>query len=501
MHAPAELLSPEQVARIHEASLEILESVGMMVRSEKARACFAEHGCSVDSESLVVTFPRAVVEHWLTTCPPTFSLHGRDPQCDRTIPDDAPLISTASAAPNVIDLQTGEQRRARSDDIARIGHLVNELPGYDVFQVPTTADDAPPGQFHLSRYYPALKNCLKPITCSAPDAAEAEAILRLGSLVAGGEEAYRDRPFMAYMCCPLISPLTMDVASTEMVIHFTQQQLPNYTYVVPNAGVTAPLTLPGALAQCNAEFLANALLVQMTHAGTPLIYEVLPTVADLRTGAYATGGIETGILVMGCAQMARYYNVPCGALVGLPNAKINDAQSGFETGMSALAALLAGVHFLSIGGVLDGLMTFDFAKAVIDNEIALMLKRVQRGFGAPVSEPTGLAAEPSVEPFDEDQLALDVIAEVGPGGMFMDHLHTLKHMRTTALFPEIADRDSRAEWQAAGALDAHSRAMQRVREILARDNPAVFAPEVDARIRAEFMDLVAGDAHSSLELE
>ncbi|MGD8966460.1 MAG: trimethylamine methyltransferase family protein [Anaerolineae bacterium] len=495
----AELLTSEQAERIHEASLEILETVGMMVRSEKARACFAEHGCHVDSETLVVTFPHTIVEHWRAACPPTFALHGRDPQYDRTIPDHAPLISTASAAPNIIDPETGQERRARSDDIARIGHLVNELSGFDIFQVPTTADDAPPGQFHLSRFYPALKNCLKPITCSAPDAEEARAILRLGSLVAGSEEAYRERPFMAYMCCPLISPLTMDVASTEMVIHFTQEQLPNYTYVVPNAGVTAPLTLLGALAQCNAEFLANVLLVQMTHSGTPLIYQVLPTVADMRTGAYATGGIETGILVMGCAQMARYYTVPCGALVGLPNAKVNDAQSGFETGMSALAALLAGVDFLSIGGVLDGLMTFDFAKAVIDNEIALMLKRVRRGFEASVGEPTGPAVEAAVEPLDEEHLALDVIADVGPGGMFMDHLHTLKHMRTSALLPEIADRDSREGWQAGGALDAHARAMRRVREILARENSAVFAPEVDARIRAEFEGLVAGEVGSSLQ--
>jgi trimethylamine--corrinoid protein Co-methyltransferase len=144
-------------------------------------------------------------------------------------------------------------------------------------------------------------------------------------------------------------------------------------------------------------------------------------------------------------------------------------------------------------------MTFDFAKAVIDNEIALMLKRVKRGFEASVSGPAGPAVGVSAEPFNEEHLALDVIAKVGPGGMFMDHLHTLKHMRTSALLPEIADRDSREVWQAAGALDAHSRAMQRVREILASDNPAVFAPEVDARIRAEFEDLVAGDAGGSFE--
>ena len=123
------------------------------------------------------------------------------------------------------------------------------------------------------------------------------------------------------------------------------------------------------------------------------------------------------------------------------------------------------------------LMTFDFAKAVIDNEIALMLKRVKRGFE-----------------FSEENLALDVIAEVGPGGTFIDTRHTLKHMRTTALLPEIANRDARQQWQEQGAPDSQARAMRRVREILARDNPAVFSPDVDARIRAEFKELVAGDA-------
>jgi trimethylamine--corrinoid protein Co-methyltransferase len=175
--------------------------------------------------------------------------------------------------------------------------------------------------------------------------------------------------------------------------------------------------------------------------------------------------------------MARYYNVPSGGFAGLTNAKVNDAQSGFETGLSALAALLAGTDLLNMGGLLDALMAFDFAKAVIDNEIALMLKRVKRGLE-----------------FSEENLALDVIAEVGPGGTFIDTLHTLKRMRATALLPEIADRNPRQRWEGEGALDSHARAMQRVREILTRDNPAVFSPDVDARIRAEFEGLVAGDA-------
>jgi trimethylamine--corrinoid protein Co-methyltransferase len=161
----------------------------------------------------------------------------------------------------------------------------------------------------------------------------------------------------------------------------------------------------------------------------------------------------------------------------LTNAKVNDAQSGFETGMSSVAGVLAGMDMLNMGGLLDALKAFDFAKLVIDDEIALMLKRIQRGIE-----------------FSQENLALDVVAQVGPGGTFMTHKHTRKWMKTVALLPTIADRESRDAWAQKGALDSQARAMQRVREILTRDNPAVFSPDVDARIRAKFEGLVAGDS-------
>jgi len=473
----AELLTLEQVESIHEASLEILKNVGVLVRNLEARQRFVKHGCIEDTETQIIKFPSKVIEHFRQSIPPTFTFHGRDPQYDRTIPDDGPLMVTGSSAPDIIDPQTGQIRRSRSDDIARIAYLVNELPGYDIFSISVIADDAPPDQFSLSRFYPALKNCLKPIRGSAPDLHEVENILKLGALIAGGEAAFWERPFFTFQYCALISPLTMDVESTEKLMRLTERGIPGYGVVAPNAGVSAPLTLVGTLALTNAEFLAQAALEQMSRPGKPIVYDPLPTVADMRTGAYAPGGIETGVLVMGCAQMARFYNIPSGGFVGLTNAKTNDAQSGFETGMSTVSAVLGGVDLLNMGGLLDALMVFDFPKAVIDNEIALMLKRAARGLQ-----------------FSKENLALDVIGETGPGGMFLDKDHTFERMRTTALLTEIADRSPRDQWEAEDRPDAGRQAMKRVREILSSDNPAVFSPDVDMRIRAAFKGLVAGDA-------
>ncbi len=215
--------------------------------------------------------------------------------------------------------------------------------------------------------------------------------------------------------------------------------------------------------------------MQMVCEGTPTIYATLPTVADMRSGAYASGGIECGMLHMAFAQMARFYNVPYGGYIGLSNSKINDAQSGYETGMSTIAGILGGIDMLNMGGLLDSLKVFDFAKAVIDDEIAMMLKRLKRGIK-----------------FDEQELALEIITQAKPGGSFMMSPHTLKRMKSEALLTWLSDRDAREAWEKKGSLDTHARAMQRVHEILSRESSALFTEEVELRIRAQFKDLVPG---------
>jgi trimethylamine--corrinoid protein Co-methyltransferase len=472
----AELLTREQVERVHEASLEILQEVGLLVRYAPARELFGKHGCEVDSETNRVKFPRSVVEKYIKVFPPTFTFHARDPKYDKTIPDDSPVIVTGSSAPDILDPVTGAERRAVISDIVMIAHLIQELPAYDMFSVSVLADDAPDNQFTLARLYPAMKYCSKPIRITSKDLPDARDILQLGYLIAGSEDAYREHPFITHHYCPVVSPLTMDHLSTEAVMFFAEQGLPVYPTIVPNAGLTSPMSLAGTLAQGNAEFLAAAVLMQMMREGTQLIYATLPTVADMRTGAYASGGIECGMLHMAHAQMAHFYNVPCGGYIGLTNAKVNDAQSGYETGLSTMAGLLAGMDMMNMGGLVEALKTFDFAKAVIDDEIAQMLKRAKRGLE-----------------FSEENLAIDVIKKIGPGGSFIVEPHTIKRMKTAGLLTKLSDRDTRTQWEKKGAQDIHARAMARVREILAKPSSTLFFPEVEDRIRAHFTDLITAE--------
>lgn len=304
-------------------------------------------------------------------------------------------------------------------------------------------------------------------------------IFQLGVLAAGSAEAYRERPFITHHYCPIVSPLAFDLDSTEELIFACEENLPSYATIVPNGGMSSPYTLLGTLVQANAEFLAYATLTQMIRPGKELIYSTLPTLADLRRGNYAPGSIENGMLVMGAVQLAQFYNVPSAGYLGLTNAKVNDAQSGYEAGMSNVAALLAGCDLFSMGGLLDALMCFDFGKAMTDGEIGLMLKRIVRGFE-----------------FSDENMALDVIAQTGPAGMFIDKPQTYALMKETMLIPEVADRDPRNRWEKMGALDAQGHALKRVRELFSRDHSSLLDLDADARIRDTFAELPMGECRA-----
>lgn len=470
-------LQSDEVQYVHEASLEILEETGLLVRNQKARLRFAEHGAIVDEETEIVRIPAAVVEKYRAMIPPTITLRGRDPAYDVTFPRKLPVVATASSAPDIVDPVTGQCRRATSDDIARIAHLINELPGYDIFSISVLADDAPDGQFNLSRFYPALKNCLKPCRTSVPNVREAEQMLKLGAIIAGSEQAYRERPFINFGYCAIVSPLTMDFDSTEMLMYFAENDITAYGTVAPMGGFNTPLTLPGMLTLINAEWLAAATLAQMSKPGTAQIYNFLPVFADMRDGAYATGAIEIGMMSAAVAQMARFYNVPGGGYLGLTNSKLTDAQSGFEKGMSPLMGAMSGIDFIVMGGLQDALMSFDFAQAAIDNEIALMIKHMREGFK-----------------FSKENVSLAEIKRTGPAGMYAGNPETLARMHDGPFMPELADRKIREQWETENASSVHQRAMNKAYDILSKPNASALDQKIDQRIRAAFPGLVQGDS-------
>ncbi len=248
--AHSSLLTDQEVEATHHASLEILDRVGLEVHNSRAREIYKRHGAQL-TDDLRVTLPPSVVEEFLSATPPSFTFRARDPELDRVVPEEGPLVITASSAPDIVDPVTGEVRRGTSADIARIAKLVDMLPGIDLLSVPVLANDAPAGQYSVTRFYTALKNCRKPIRGSGDPGVDSESILRMAFDIAGSEGAYRDHPFITHHFCPIISPLKMDENSTELLLFYTEEGLPSHPTVVPNAGLSSPLTLAATLAQGN----------------------------------------------------------------------------------------------------------------------------------------------------------------------------------------------------------------------------------------------------------
>ncbi len=303
-------------------------------------------------------------------------------------------------------------------------------------------------------------------------------VLDLGYTIAGGKDAYRERPFINHHYCPVVSPLTFDVESTAAVTYVLEQGFPVYATVCPNAGMTSPMSMVGTLVVGNAEFLAINCYFQMVREGTPVLYAYLPTVADMRTGNYTPGSVECAMLEMAHTEMAHFYGVPSGGYIGQTDAHAVDIQAGQEVALSATATVLAGAALLNIGGLLDSLVTFDYAKAVMDSEVGMNLKRMARGME-----------------FCEETLerSLAEINEVGPGGSFMMEDLTIENMSTICYYSDVASKDIRSFWEAAGSKRAEERAKNKAERILMAPAESLLSAEVEAIIRNQFPGLVSGE--------
>lgn len=216
------------------------------------------------------------------------------------------------------------------------------------------------------------------------------------------------------------------------------------------AGARAPATLAGALVVQNAEILAGIVLTQLVREGTPVVYASGSSSADMRTGALAVGAPEMAMHNVMAAQMARFYNIPSRAVGALTDAKIPDAQAGYESMMNLSMAQNCGVNIiLHAAGALETINCVSYEKFVIDDEMVGMVKRIGRGVET-----------------NTDALALAVIQSAGPGGQFLDKPHTFRHCRSEFFQAQLSDRNSFDQWENGGSQSTYERANKKYKAML-----------------------------------
>jgi trimethylamine--corrinoid protein Co-methyltransferase len=466
-------LSEEQIKVIHEASLSILEKTGFTYESglEDTLEMLEKAGVKIDRDRSRIFFPRDLVTEQAARAPGRVVLYSRDSQNDLDLSKHRVYLGTGGAAIKILDLETGEARATTLKDLYQLGRLVDQLKNIHFFLRPCIPTDIPESAYDVNVFYTCLKATAKHVMAGVNDIERFRKVLDLASMVAGGFEKLQEKPFISIITSFAISPLKLDTQTTLIMQEAIRNRIPVALSCAPMAGSTSPITMAGTLAQLHAEQLAGIAICQLTRPGAPLLYGGIPALANLRTMGYRGGGVECGMMNAAIHQLAESIKVPNYNSSGLTDAKVPDAQAGWEKAMTTLLAAMGGSNYIHhAAGMLESMIAVAYEQYVIDDEIIGMSCKVLKGIDV-----------------DPEHLALDVIDSVGPGGNFMTAPHTLAHMRKEHFQGNgVTDAKSRDKWADEGCKDAFARAREIAKKILAQEEKSYIPKDVDHAIHSRF---------------
>ncbi len=443
------LLSSEDLQRVHETSLRILDEIGMVVDHAEALDVLEGAGARVDRETRIVQFPPDLVERSLALVPRATTFHGRTPAHDVTVTVDGDLYGRVpGGATGYIDLDTGEHRRARIADWREFATLIDALPNINVVST-LHCGDVPQATADLHSLRALLESQRQCIIHNAFTAANQQYLIEMAIAVRGSREALAERPLLHHQASP-ISPLFLNEDDTSQLLLAIEYGIPLDLPIMPIAGVSAPLTLAGTLAQANAEYLGTMTLIEARRPGHQVAYFMDPVVVDMRSGNALMGAPEVALLVAGISQLgSELYGLPVQA-IGMMSDGYTLAQAMHHKIQGTMFEVLSGGRLVVGAGVVETTMAISPLQLVIDDELLVSARQWVRGI-----------------PVTEETLGFDALARVGPKGTFLDDDHTIAHLRTGDLVSlPLAEREGRGVWETTGRATMESRARDRAHGIL-----------------------------------
>ena len=440
-YPPLEPLSSDQLGAIHEASMTVLEDYGIEVLSERVRASFRGAGARVDDSHGIVRADRELVLDLVARAPGAFSLTPRNPNRQLEVGGAHIHFGMVSGPPNVHDCVNG-RRPGNFADYERLVQLGQTFNAIHFFGNQSVAPiDLLAQTRHLDTYRASLILSDK-VFSAVPigrgrvrDAVEMVARARGLSL---GELAISPSLFGNIN---INSPRKLDEAMSEGALALAEYGQAVIVTPFTLMGAMTPVTLAAGLVQQNAEALFGIAMVQLFFPGTPVVYGGFTSNVDMRSGAPAFGTPENAKANLAGGQLARHYGLPYRSS-GCNASNTADAQAVYETQMSLWSAVLGNGNLLyHAAGWLEGGLVASFEKVIIDVE---MLQNL-----------TCLFSKPKV---NTEELALDTIGAVPPGGHFFGTEHTMQRYESAFYQPLLSDWQNNESWVEAGAKDATQRA-------------------------------------------
>ncbi len=466
--SPLELISPEQLEQLHQASLHILEHIGLDFLDDEALDLWQKAGAKVDCSSHHVWLDRHLVLELVAKAPASFTWRARNPERNIFIGG-----NTINFAPNggtvfAANLEIGRRPGLLQDyqDLQKLVQMCNLL--HFAGEQLVVPHDVAVSARHLHRLLSSFILTDKAVLEAAHGRIIPGDAIAIARLVFGDSSS--EDPIIGGII-NVNSPLRYDERMLGGLI--TYARAGQVTIMTPFilAGVMSPITIAAALAQQNAEALAGIALTQLVNPGAPVIYGGFTTNVDMKSGSPAFGTPEGAWALVVGAQLARFYGLPYRGSGSLNTSKLPDAQAAYETMWTLWPAVLAHTNFMMHAvGWLDGGLTVSYEKFIIDAENLAMFAHFLRGFE-----------------INQDTLALDMIAEVGPGGHHFGTPHTQARYSTEFYESSLADRLNYQTWQETGAFDTAQRANLIWKEMLAQYE----APQLDLGVAEALQDYVA----------
>jgi trimethylamine--corrinoid protein Co-methyltransferase len=407
-----QFLDAEQLDRLQDATLRILEDVGVRFPSDRALEILSDHGATVDTTSRIVRFPRDLVRRALASAPRSFTMAARDPQFDLNLEDGVSYFTTDGCGVSTIDFDTRQERPSCKNDVAEMARIADSLPSIG-FMWPTVSAQDCGSTSQLHEIDAAYNNTVKHFQGMVQGAEAARRAIEMATVLAGSREALRERPVLSDLICS-VAPLAQDHAGIEAALAFAEAGIPVGLLAMPTLGTTAPATSAGALVVGDAEVISGIVLLQSAYPGAPVFHSIMKAWADPRNGNYVGYSIDSRARYAP-VEMAHHWGLPSmAACFGTDSPTAGTWQAGAEVALDPFLGGLAGPELVT-GMGLDRTYTLLYPEAIIlDDDI------YQRARHALLAEDVS-----------DETLALDVIADVGPGGHFLAERHTRTHMRTS----------------------------------------------------------------------
>ena len=464
------VLGDEALDRIHEASMEILRTIGVRIPHEEVRRLFREAGASVDEMSEVVKIPEPLVRQSLESAGKTFTLYGRDLSQQARFGQGSRNYNSAAGQASCVDDTCTQRRYVTLQDVVVATRLADGLSRINLVGAMADPAEVPVPYRCVEVAATQLKHTTKPIHFWFHDRASARYVMELFTCLRGSEAEATRYPF-AYPFLEPISPLGFAFHGVDLLFETSRLSLPVPIGPMAQVGATGPGTLAGTLVQENTEILAGVCITQLISPGLPVCYGGIPHAFDMRTTQLIFAGPEQALMAVAMTQMGKRYGLPVYINVGLTDSKVPDAQAGMEAGITLACGVLAGADIFGHLGICGVDQASSLAMLLMQHELLGYVESMMR----------------DIEVSDET-LGLDVIRSVGPGGNFLGQMHTVKHFRKEVWFPQLLDREYWSNWIAKGASTMHDRCIAAKDRILAEHTPEPLdedtARELDAIVDA-----------------